>query len=56
MPVPGPDSGQTLLRMTRFERGCRLNSISAPAYRPLDPTAVCFLFDTALPQNPKPET
>jgi hypothetical protein len=40
--------------MTRFERGCRLNSNSAPAYRPLDPTAVCFLFDTALTQNPNP--
>lgn len=23
---------------------------------PRDPTAVCFLFDMALPQNPKPET
>jgi hypothetical protein len=42
--------------MTRFERGCRLKSLSAPAYRPLDPTAVCFLFDTANPQNPNLET
>jgi hypothetical protein len=50
---PAPSPGQTLRWMTRLQRSFRLKIQFRARLPAFDPTAVCFLFDTAFQWNPK---